>query len=266
MRTAEIPVALAEFEREINQDPSLIAGFVRAAFHDCITATNNNPNSGCNGSLRLPGELNNNNNRRLQNAINTIVEVVGSKCMSVADGIQLAMASALRMGLTGGPDVVADVVDPANPRADADTADTVNRQLPNRNHGFDQLLAFYTRKGFERRDLVASCAGGHSFGGFARGRRGGVRNFTPDRNQMSTSYAVNLIQRSSTGNNRQGFSTLNSDVALIADTEALDLLRTYSQNADGFETLKEDFRKFLIKASRLSGQTVGNNAVLSAGL
>lgn len=266
-RRDEIPTLSREFERRINQDPRLIAGFVRAAFHDCITATANIPNSGCNGSLRLRAELNNNNNRRLRSPVQTIEDVVGSYCMSVADGIQLAMATALRMERTNGPDVVAEVVDPANPRVDANTPDRVNGQLPNRNHRFSQLLAFYSRKGFRKTDLVSSCAGGHSFGGFTRARGGGgVRNFTPDRNQMSSSYARNLFRRSSTRNNGRGFNTLNSDEALITDRVALNLLQRYSSNAAGLRRLKRHFRLFLIRVSRLNGRTVGDRAALSAGL
>lgn len=263
VRESEIQAITEDLRQRIESDSTLIAQFVRASFHDCITATTNNPNSGCNGSLRLNGEITNNNNNRLANAVAHVQQVVASTCMSVADGIQLAMAVALQLSSTGGPDIISQIVDPRNPRVDASVPDRVNGELPGRNDNFDEQVQFYTRKGFTVRDLVASCAGAHSLGGIQR--RGQIAPFTTDRGSVSEIYSENLVQMSTSGTNRPGFNTLNSDEALVTNADALDILRSYI-NPGGVTELNADFGIFLIKMSRLSGTTVGNGAVLSAGL
>lgn len=268
-----VKTSIAEAITDNQSGVNLIAAFVRAAFHDCITATPDKPTSGCNGSLRLAEEINNANNARLAPAIAQVTDAVTGTCVSVADGIQLAMVVSLAMA--GGPDVSAEVVDAANPRVDATIADTVDGQLPDRNSNFATLASFYASKGLSETDLVSSSAGAHSIGGF-RGR-GGVLPFTNDANTVSPGYSRNLISFSETGNHIDGFNTLRSDRALVTNADALDKLRMYSgctvaaegcdQNAsNGLALLNAEFKDFLIKMSRMTGLTVGNSLVLEAGL
>lgn len=257
----------------LSNTPPLLPAFVRAAFHDCITATPDKPNSGCNGSLRLQQELGNPNNGRLGNAINVIVQTVAGTCVSVADGIQLANAAALQAA--GGPDITADVVDSTNPRVDAQSPDTVPGELPDSNHNFDQSLQFYRRNGFTLRDLVASKSGGHSLGRFAQNNQ--LLPFTTNPQTILSDYAHNLVQKRSSGTNLPGFNTLSSDDALNSNRGSRRRLDSYAGcqttggtcNPDplvGLQNLNVDFRIFLIKMSRLTDITVGDDSALSQGL
>lgn len=176
----------------------------------------------------------------------------------------------------GGPNLISDAASANSPRADATEQDLVNGELPDRNSDFNELLAFYTRKGLSRSDLVSSSAVGHSLGGIGRGGNG-VAPFTPDRLTISSNYAVNLVQRlENGGGNLPGFNTLNSDETLSSDATMLERLRFYTgctqavegctqDAALGLRIMNGDFRVFFVKMGRLTGTTVGNSAVLSAG-
>lgn len=246
---------------EIAAAPNLVAAFVRAAFHDCVTATSDKPDSGCNGSLRLEEELTNADNARLRGAIAAIRRSVRNTCVSVADGIQIANAVALE--IAGGPNILSSVVDSANPRTDATTADTVTNELPSRTSPFPDLLAFYERKGFSLQEFIASLAVGHSLGGFATPN--GIAPFTTDIFTVSSSYCFNLVQRISSGTNLQGFNTLQSDVTLISNPEAVNRLQTYAGCFDGgcsassqtgLQIMRNDFTDFAIKLSQMTGSTL----------
>lgn len=274
-RETDLLSIIAAIEAEISAAPPLVPQFVRAAFHDCITATQARPSSGCNGSLRLASELNNDANRGLSNAIGAIERVVVGTCMSIADGIQVASAVALRQPTVNGPDVLDAVYNPASPRADATDPDVVDGELPDDGNNFTQLSEFYARKGFSVVDLVASSAGAHSLGGEA-GRNRRPVPFTVDPGAVSNSYAYNLVQGSVTGQDLPGFHTLDSDTALIMDSDALQRLVLYAGCAQveqctpdqvaGLAALNADFAVFLIKMSRLTGDTVGRVDVLGNGL
>lgn len=254
----------------LQSEPNLIAAFVRAAFHDCITATPDKPKSGCNGSLRLPTELAHPNNARLGAALALIQTSVAGTCISVADGIQLAAAVAVNEA--GGPDISNQLVSAGSPRKDALAADTVDNELPNRNDSYQQSLFFYNRKGLSATDLMSSYAGGHSLGGFSSAS--GILPFTTDDHSVSSSYSKNLVRRAdgATGN-LPGFNTLNSDAALIQNQDAVEKLRFYSgctefssgctqDDAAGLINLLGEFTVFLIKCSKMTGSTVGNPSQL----
>lgn len=257
----------------INSQPglNLIAAFVRAAFHDCITATTDKADSGCNGSLRLPTELAHPNNGRLATAMTIIQASVVGTCVSVADAIQLATAVALLEA--GGPDIADDIVSAESPRTDALIADTVDNELPNRNDTYQQSLSFYVRKGLSATDLISSYAGGHSLGGFSSGS--GIQPFTTDVNSVSSSYSKNLVRRAEGApDNLPGFNTLSSDANLIQNELAVQSLRHYSGCAQltsgceqddtvGLTNLNEDFKNFLIRCSKLTGTTVGDASKLN---
>lgn len=258
---------------KIRRRPVLAAVFLRAAFHDCITAQPTKPGSGCNGSLRL--ELNDRNNRRLRpfvHALNNVRrEVRNGFCISVADGIQIGMAAALRH--VGGPDVKNLVWDNARPRADANEPDDV-KELPEGGFTFSQTVAFYRRKGFSVEDAVVSNVGGHALGGFRPRSGGRVLPFVPG-TTFSTLYAENLVNRSVTkGGNAPGFNTLPSDSAFISNEQGRAILRKLSgsgakgagtvtfDRTKGLQALSAKFKKFLIRQSRLTDRTVGNRAAL----
>lgn len=259
------------FANEIANNPSLLPAYVRAAFHDCVTASPDKPDSGCNGSLRLVAELTNFANSNLGVPMLSITNVVTGTCVSVADGIQLANAVALE--ISGGPLIASDVVDSSNPRGDATSADTVD--LPSRGNSFAQLLEFYKRKGFDATDLVSSSAGGHSLGRFTQGAQ--RVPFTNQTDVVSGHYSYNLVQKRSSSTNLDGFNTLNSDNVLNDDASSRTKLDSYAgcQQSGGvclpnfntgINTLNHDFKIFLVKMSRLTGATVGNSAALSQGL
>lgn len=259
------------FANEIANNPSLLPAYVRAAFHDCFTASTDKPESGCNGSLRLLTELTNFANSNLAVPMLSITTVVAGTCVSVADGIQLANAVALE--ISGGPLIASDVVDSSNPRGDASSADTV--VLPPRGGSFTQLLELYETKGFDATDLVSSSAGGHSLGRFTQGAT--RVPFTNDTQLVSGHYSYNLVQKRVSTTNLDGFNTLNSDNVLNDNADSRTKLDSYAgcqQNGGvcspnfttGIGTLNHDFKIFLIKMSRLTGTTVGNSAALSQGL
>lgn len=239
--------------------------FVRAIFHDCVTATPNKPLSGCNGSLRLAKELSHKDNRRLRFGLKTIQVIVLPFCMSVADGIQFAGAIAVQAA--GGPNVIKHIVDVYNPKTDVNEADVVENELPNRDWNYAKLISFYHRKGLSVKDLVASSAGAHSLGVVEKDD-GTVRFFTVDEGTISNSYAENLVQRTYTGQNLKTFFTLNSDWTLTSDPASLELLRKYAgctvmdgndcqpDAVSGLKNLNIDFGEFLLKVSKLTGASL----------
>lgn len=264
-RQAELSTIESYIRGNMTARNALMPMFVRAAFHDCVTATADKPLSGCNGSLRLAEELSNANNGRLRAAITTIEDTVGPFCMSVADGIQFAGAIAVRAA--GGPDVINEIIDVNNPRVDVDEADTVDNELPDRDSNFAELVAFYARKSMSMADLVSSSAGGHSLGGVQQDDNT-VSRFTRDSRAISNSYALNLVQRTFTGQNVNGFFTLNSDWTLTSDPSSLALLRMYAgcktaaeddcqpDAAVGLANLNNDFASYLLKISKLTGASL----------
>lgn len=272
-----------DLKRRIRADRSLAAVFLRAAFHDCITATPDKPDSGCNGSLQF--ELARSGNNRLQPFLDTLSAsrrlVTNGRCVSIADGIQIGVGAALR--------IVAkvrvkstDMWDARVPRKDATTADS-DGQLPSAAFNYQQVVDFYARKGFSEDDAVISTVGGHAIGGF------GGRSFVPETAMMeatgtkrvtiTTMYAENLVNRTSRGvGNAPGFSTLPSDSALITDEHGRRVLEQMSGFNDEFQEdgsgpkfdreqgvllLKRRFTRFLLRMSRLSGETVGDEDLLN---
>lgn len=253
---------------------TLLPAFVRIAFHDCITATPDKPDSGCNGSIRLPTEQAQPANSNLLFALAAIIQATACTCVSVADGIQLANAVALIVA--GGPNVRSFVVDSSNPRTDVLFADTVAGELPSPGSNYAQLKEFYERKGLDETDLVSSSTGGHSLGRFTQGLPPRVP-FTNDTNTVSGHYAYNLFQKRTSGSNLNGFNTLRSDDALNENAGARGKLDSYCgcqssgsscspDYVSGGAALNAEFGKFIKKQSRLTGLTVGKPTVLSQGL
>lgn len=272
-RDADLSRAQVSIEGLIARDTALIAAFVRAAFHDCITATRDNPTSGCNGSLRFDEELQDGNNQRLDVPINALEGVIAGTCTSMADAIQLASARSVRAA--GGPDVTQLVVSASTPRADATSPDTVAGELPSSDFSLRESFVFYREKGFTTTDLVASLAGGHSIGGFGRGT---ILPFTPDETTISPSFAANLVTRADgAAANAERFNTLPADDALITSGTTVNILRSYSTctstevpcaeyDPTAVQALNSDFARFLVKASRLTGRTVGRARLLASRL
>lgn len=174
----------------------------------------------------------------------------------------------------GGPDITAQVVRADAPRADVSDPDTI--RLPSGgssgSSGFHSLLAQYEEMGFDEVDLVPSSTGAHSLGRFSS------LKFTPDHLRVSSSYSVNLINLRATYGNLDGFSTLPSDRALLTSNFSTRKLQSYAKCAagapadcyfnpsPGLEVLNGDFRIFLLKMIRLTGETVGKADILSSGL
>lgn len=267
--TAEIEADYAtlkqSFATEIVRDPTLIPAYVRAAFHDCFPATSDKPKSGCNGSIRLPGEQAQPANQNLLFAIASVINAAFGTCVSVADAIQLASAVAIKAA--GGPDIVSDVVDSSKPREDALVDDTVAGELPSPGGNHAQLLEIYRRKGFDDVDLVSSSAGGHSLGRFSRLIVADRVPFTNETTVISGHYSFNLVQKRASGTNLNGFNTLRSDDALNEDVGSRAKLDSYAgctqsggacspDFSTGLTILNADFRKFLIKLSQLDGVKV----------
>lgn len=271
---------------EVTNKRKLAAAFLRAAFHDCITATRQAPESGCNGSLQF--ELSRRGNNRLDPAIEVIKTarktVRNGMCVSMADAIQIAMAAGLRVVADIRPrrfndDIPNKVLrfnglwDAKIPRVDADSADP-DGLLPSGGWSEpSQITNFYNNLGFSTADAFISTAGGHAIGSI------GNRPFTPQPDVFTTLYAQNLVRLSITKTDDPNFNLLPSDRAIILHPSGLRIMERMSgltkspANGDAeltFDTrvglirLEHRFIKFLLRMSRLTGQTVGNSALLNS--
>ena len=104
-------------------DDAMLAGFLRAAFQDCVTARSQKVTTGCNGSLKF--ELDDPRNDRLKPVVSRIEQVlVSHPCISLADGIKIAFAAASITAKSGG--ILGDVVDFSVARKDATEGDYVD--------------------------------------------------------------------------------------------------------------------------------------------
>lgn len=255
-RRRELRNLRRELEDKVRSTRGLAANFLRAGFHDCITATRSKPGSGCNGSLRF--ELQERGNGRLNLAIDTLRPLVEKSCIGWADAIMLAVEATMRV--TGGPRV--RLVNFFVPRKDATEADVVAGQLPSPRSDYNTLKSFYERKGLSERDLVSSSVGGHALGGFRRGG-GDVQPFTPSQERVTNEYAINLVRKTLRNeSNADGFNTLDSDDALVSDAVGLQLLTRYAGwNGRRFRprvprVFRQDFGSFLVRMSRISDKNV----------
>lgn len=265
-RTARQTI-VSETESAIGRNPSLIAAFVRAAFHDCAPAHARKPGTGCNGSLRAVTELSHPDNRRLGAALHIAETMQTRVCLSLADVLLLAMATSVRTA--GGADFVASVITVDTQHEDVPTGvdDLVDGELglPQKDSSFDDLLLFYSRRGFSLRDFVSSVASAHSLGHFPQTVRSHMRKacsnppgdgllpFTPDVFNVSTAFASNIYARKDGACNSPGFNTLASDERFLDSPAALRILKQYSGN---LRRLNRDFKVFALKMARLSDRTV----------
>lgn len=273
---AQMKSLYSSFRVLTTNNPSLLAGFIRAGFHDCATTTRSKPNSGCNGSLREEGTAR--PNARLEPSIATVTAKVDeiAPCVTYADGFMLAYSAAVRTAT--GLSIVPLLVDPSNPRTDSadgvTDADEQNRlQLPNGGSvNFTELLVFYTDRKMTVRDLISSNAIGHSVGS-VRSRDVDalfpVNNFTAIPNRGGPFYTAHLLWRFDTGSDRdlKGFFTLPSDKTLVSNPAGYQIFDSYAAynilgssgkirfawtGAESRSTLL-DFQLFSVKMSQLSG-------------
>lgn len=242
-------------------DNLLIPKFVRAAFHDCITATSDIADSGCNGSLRLDSEINDPNSAQIEDAITLLDTVLaGQTCVSYADAIQIGMKAA--MGIASGGTFPNFRIRENIP--DATDADDVT-QIPGRADTFVQLKTLYEGKGFTSEELVASLVGGHALGRFFNVAGTTSLDFTTTPFAFNIDYATNLVQRIDSGSNLAGFNTLAADSNLLDDAEAVGYLKYFAGQVGttddynamtGRIRLTKVFSRFLQKLSFLTSADV----------
>lgn len=229
---------------------------VRAAFHDCITATKSRRGSGCNGSLRLREELIHPQNSAFFELRAFLAPILKDTCVSWADAFQIGTEVAMRV--TGGPRVFL-----GRGRTDAARQDKIDGEIPIAENNFAKLKKIYARKGFNVREMVVSNVGGHALGGFQES--GVEKKFTPRPGVFNNAYAENLVQRLRSGRNEPGFNTMSSDLAWLTDPEGKLWIKYYAgyyyggfDRRAGLWRLKIDYAKYLIKQSRLTDKTVAH--------
>lgn len=270
-----------EFRRITFTNPALSPAFMRAAFHDCITAHSSNELSGCNGSLKF--ELNDGGNSRLDGAVRVIEKLRMKKfpCISFADALQIAFAASSNVNRAGVR--LKDVVDFKYGRVDVSEADFFNNEeqldLPGPlSQSWDAQLAFYESKGFSAEDMVISLVVGHSIGGFSEivfnanqepVKTGRIIKFTEvSPNKVNADFCGNMLMKKRFGQNMPTFNTLPSDDALIGTNQGLSLLRTICRvETHGRKSfalrfranrrqLKRKFRVFVRKMQALTGKAL----------
>lgn len=200
--------------------PRLIPVFVRAAFHDCITATKDKSDSGCNGSLR-PKERGNHQNDEILDGLDLLDDVLPGTCL-----------------ICGWHPAWND-----NSNGSRLERFFSQAQYPHRNSGL--WFSRYTqwapaeksklhwakgtvrREGFTSKELVASIVGGHSLGRFFGGQEE-ERNFTTTPFVFNIDYSTNLVQRSDSGKNLVGFHIIPADKNLLDSPQAASLIMLFA--------------------------------------
>lgn len=281
-RAGEVKAMYQIFRDKAESSGVLAAGFIRAAFHDCVTANPNDPDSGCNGSLKF--EVTDINNLRLAPTMKEIESVQeGHPCISLADSILIAYSAASQK-LRGG-NVLKRLVDlRGEGRKDAagpdfalgdDGAQLLNADgnpfitLPNPgDRSWANQLAFYENKLLTANDLVASLVVGHSVGGFQVPNGGPFLLFTetsPERVNGDYCGALLVRQERSLAGNLPRFNFLPSDLSLIDDAAGVNLLKelcsvdvpereNYSLKfGEQKDLMTERFLEFSIRMSQLTG-------------
>ncbi|KAF1983731.1 class II peroxidase [Aulographum hederae CBS 113979] len=124
-------------------------GAIRAAFHDCGTwDMTQGTTGGCDGSLYLAKEYTREENRGLQDIVPKIGALAEKYKVGVADMIQFAGASAVKL-CPGGPTVRTMVG-----RKDSSTPNPEGN-LPNVHAPGDDLVALFNKKGISAVELAA---------------------------------------------------------------------------------------------------------------
>lgn len=276
----EFLVFYSELRGLARSDSSQAAGMLRAGFHDCITARHEKPDSGCNGSLRLPEELSHPNNARLQGPV---AELMRRKarytCVSAADAFMIGFAASTYEA--GGGYIFDAVVNENSPRQDSLTSDYVGNILdlpPVNDRSFQGQLSFYKRKNFDERDLVISLVVGHSIGGAQNQKTSRVENFTETSpSTVNADYCGGLLssflssEESNPLEDLISFNFIAPDFALIDKSSTyngVDELRKYcivrliGENEFilkfdfNSQIVKSNFRQFATKLQALSGRNV----------
>lgn len=268
----------------INKNPDLQPAIVRASFHDCTLVSKQRPKSGCNGSIRLPDEYNDQNNDRVVIAVDHAMNISKATCLSVADSLLVSMSVVVQRAK--GPNVLPYIISLKRQRDDATESDRVQGplDLPQSNSDLASLIAYYKTRGFTIRDFVASTAGGHSLGAFVPDASrsptspgsavdttsnilpitpastgptcpppelvDGSINFTPENTVISNEYSRNVLHFAKTSCNLPGYNLLRSDADLTDSKKTLRIIASYVINGD---VLIRDFARFLIKMSNLTG-------------
>lgn len=279
-RRHDIKAMHKELRHIARSHPALSAAFIRAAFHDCITAHSSNELSGCNGSLKY--ELHDGGNDRLDGAVAVIEKVRENyPCISLADALLIAFVASSKVTRAGVK--LRDVVSFKHGRYDVSEADFFNNEeqldLPVvLSRSWEMQLAYYASKGFTAEDMVISLVVGHSIGGFSEivingnnqpVKTGRIIKFTEvSPNEVNADYCGNLLMKRQLGKNLPTFNTLPSDDALIGTDQGWQLLRgicsvqTHGRKsfvlrfrADRQE-LKRKFRVFVRKMQGLTGKAL----------
>lgn len=247
----------AEITNAMRNNPLFVPAFVRAAFHDCITATNDNPISGCNGSLRLREEKYDPRNDQLHIVTDLLATLVPGTCLSYADAIQTGMTIAINVA-SGGTfpnlNIRKNILDTHSP-------DTLT-DLPDNDTNFTTLNKLFLRKGFNTKQLIASILTAHSLERFFNGQQKQPNFTTPF--VYSVHYATILVQRIASGLNLQGFPTIGTDTNMLMSPEAVRVLKffageTETSNYDpekGLQRLTKSLVSFLEKNSFLTGASL----------
>lgn len=222
------------YKRIAESNPSLRAGFIKAAFKDCMPVTASKPTSGCNGSLRF--ELGDPDNFYVRPGANRVNAFKERTCVSYADAYLLAFVAASREP-SGSERNWTEYVNPDSPREDSDTPDygpDGKLDLPRDGKGgYASMLEYYRVRGMTEQHLVASMAVGHSVGQFHQD--GTAIQFNPyaDDSQTLPLYGINLLfGYKFNAPDLCSFNSMPADRALVNDPNARDLL---SKNAIGFE-------------------------------
>lgn len=276
----EFIVFYSELRRLVRSDAAQSAGMLRAGFHDCITARHEKPDSGCNGSLRLPEELNHPNNARLQGPVTELMRRKARySCVSAADAFMIGFAASTYEA--GGGNIFDAVVNAYSPRLDSATSDFVGDILdlpPANDRSFQGQLSFYQRKNLDETDLVISLVVGHSIGGALNRKTNRVENFTETSpSTVNADYCGGLLttflssEESHALEDLFAFNFIAPDFALIdksSSQNGLDELQKYCMvrliGDNEFvlkfdfkrETVHSDYRRFATKLQALSGRNV----------
>lgn len=280
LRSRHIRQAYNVFKRKAKNNVRSAAGYIRAGFHDCITANPDDPESGCNGSLKfeIPDDRSDRifgTNIRLKE-IMVDIEAVQKvfNCVSLADTILIAYAAAsLR---TRGGDILDVLVSDKIERFDVSKPD-LNRDggldLPEgRESSFNRQLDFYKRKGMNAHDFVVSLVVGHSLGGFSPPRVDRIFEFTETSpNRVNGDYCGAILATSEfdLGNVAlPQFNFLPSDFSLVNSTEGINIMKQFCsvdvpnkvrytlKFGDKPRNYLPAFKEFSEKMGQLTGQSL----------
>ncbi|GBG58888.1 Class III Peroxidase [Chara braunii] len=243
---------------ELRADPSFPPGFLRLAFHDCMTA-----GGGCDGSVLKPAELNSPANARLRRLSNITLRIqsrAAAMCLNVRPTLAdtIAVAGDVANVLSGSPSGISMGLRlgrrDADPNLPGDNATT----LPSPFDPFPVALEKMIRLGLTVEEATLFTVGGHSIGtsGCGAFRRRLSANIStcsspPDRD-LQPAYACQLSTICAQPAARADFDPATP---LLLDTAIFRLLL----EGKGLLTTDQDFftnfttRPFVLKYASLEG-------------